>query len=241
MAKEVIVKADSIRKRRKTIKIAKLSLLILLLLLIGLYIVLQIIYSEGKFTVTLDSNSLLESGITLYDNLKNDSPKRKLEASAIEFMDNISEKWLPKDIDTEADGSHNGQNYIAYSFYIENRSNNDMDYWYELIIDDVVKNVDEAVRIKIYLNGEPTTYAKKNALSGEAEKNTIAFREDIESEERIIVLEQRKGFNSSVRDRFTIVVWIEGDDPDCVDALIGGELKMHMNITEEHIDKKDRS
>lgn len=28
-----------------------------------------------------------------------------------------------------------------------------------------------------------------------------------------------------------------GPDPDCVDALIGGEMKMHMEITEEQ--KKD--
>ena len=30
--------------------------------------------------------------------------------------------------------------------------------------------------------------------------------------------------------------FIEGDDPDCTNALIGGEMKMHMEITEEHID-----
>ena len=38
-------------------------------------------------------------------------------------------------------------------------------------------------------------------------------------------------------DRFTILIWLEGDDPDCTDALIGGEIKMHMIITEEHIEK----
>ena len=34
---------------------------------------------------------------------------------------------------------------------------------------------------------------------------------------------------------FTIVIYLEGDDPDCIDSLIGGEMKMHMDITEEHI------
>ena len=46
---------------------------------------------------------------------------------------------------------------------------------------------------------------------------------------------QRTGFNSGDIDRFTVVIWIEGDDPDCVDDLIGGMMKMHMDITEEHI------
>ena len=44
-----------------------------------------------------------------------------------------------------------------------------------------------------------------------------------------------KDFKPLDIDRFTIVVWLEGDDPDCVNAIIGGEIKMHMNIREEHI------
>ena len=37
------------------------------------------------------------------------------------------------------------------------------------------------------------------------------------------------------KDRYTIVIWIEGDDPECKNDLLGGEIKMHMDITEEHI------
>ena len=47
--------------------------------------------------------------------------------------------------------------------------------------------------------------------------------------------ECRQDFNPGDIDRFTIVIFIEGDDPDCTNALLGGELKMHMEITEEHI------
>lgn len=233
MAKTVIVTADKVRKRKKASRMIKISLLLLLLLLIVVYIILQIIYNEGKFTITLDSNDMLESGITLYDNPNHDQAHRKLEATPIKFMDNISYKWIPDDVDTEADGSHNGQNYIAYTFYVENRGKDSIDYWYEVILDDVIKNVDEAIRIRIYLNGEDTTYAKKNHLSGEAENGTVAFK-SVKDSPNTLILESRKEFNPGDIDRYTIVVWIEGDDPDCVDALIGGEIKMHMNITEEH-------
>ena len=51
----------------------------------------------------------------------------------------------------------------------------------------------------------------------------------------IAVLEQRKNLRPGKKDRFTIVIWIEGDDPECNNALLGGEIKMHMDITEEHI------
>jgi len=234
MAKEVIVVADKVKKRKRFGRIVKISLLALLLLLIVTYVILQIMYNEGGFTITLNSNETLESGIAIYESLDDTQAKRKLEATPVVFMDNISWKWLPEDIDTRSDGSHNGENYIAYSFYVENRGSQNLHYWYEFVIDDVIKNVDEAIRVMVYQNGEKEVYAKKNGLSNNAEAGTKAF---IDDKGDIIILQKRENFAPGDRDRYTIVVWIEGDDPDCVDALIGGALKMHMNLTEEHMNK----
>ena len=236
MAKEVIVTADKVRKRKKTIKVVRRSLLILLFFLVLLYIILDVIYSEGRFTVVLDSNKTLESGLAIFDSLNNSHGKRKLEATPIKFMDNISYKWIPENVDTEADGSHNGQNYIAYSFYVENQGNETINYHYEVIVDDVIKNVDEAIRIRIYRNGEETTYAKRNFIDNQPENDTIPFKE-IKNSEGTIILEKVADFKPDDLDRITVLIWLEGDDPDCTDALIGGELKMHMVITEEHIEQ----
>ena len=236
MAKEVIVTADKVRNRKRTFKIIRRALFILLIFLILLYIILDVIYSEGKFTVILDSNKSLESGMAIFDSLNNSQGKRKLEATAIKFMDNISYKWIPENVDTEADGSHNGQNYIAYSFYVENQGDRVINYHYEVIVDDIIKNVDEAIRIRIYRNGEDTTYAKKDALERQPETNTVPFR-DIKNAEGTIILESVKDFKPDDLDRYTVLIWLEGDDPDCTDALLGGELKMHMVITEEHVDQ----
>lgn len=237
MAKEVVVTASKVKKRKKIVKVVRRALLLLLLFLIILYIILEIIYNEGKFTVTLDSNKTLESGMAIFDSLNNSHGKRKLEATPIKFMDNISYKWLPKNIDEEGEGSHNGENYIAYTFFIENQGNEVLNYHYEVIVDDIIKNVDKAIRIRIYRNGEATTYAKKNHMNGEPEKDTVPF-EDIEDNKGTIIIEKVSNFKPDDLDRFTIVVWIEGDDPDCTDALLGGEIKMHMTITEEHIEQK---
>ena len=236
MAKEVIVTADKVKKRKRFIRIVRRTLLILLLFLIILYIILKIIYSEGRFTVTLDSNRTLESGLAIYDSLNNAHGKRKLEATPIKFMDNISYKWIPEKVDTEADGSHNGQNYIAYSFYVENQGSRVLNYHYEVIIDDIIKNVDNAIRIRIYRNGEDVTYAKANGLDNKPEKGTVAFK-DIKNSDGTIILEKVANFKPNDLDRYTVLVWLEGDDPDCTDALIGGEIKMHMVITEEHIEQ----
>lgn len=125
---------------------------------------------------------------------------------------------------------HNGDNYIAYTFYIENMGDETIHYWYRVYIDDVIKNVDKAIRIGIYLNGEKTVYAKANERTSAPEKGTVAFKD---AETALLV--QRKNFKSKDVDKFTVVIWVEGDDPDCIDDLLGGEMKMHMTITEEHI------
>ena len=49
------------------------------------------------------------------------------------------------------------------------------------------------------------------------------------------MLEQRIGLSPEEYDKFTIVVWLEGDDPDCVNKIIGGEIKLHMEINQERI------
>ena len=81
----------------------------------------------------------------------------------------------------------------------------------------------------IYLNGNKKVYAKINSFTSEPEKDTIPFYSEKEA-----VLEQRKDFKPNDIDKFTIVIWLEGDDPDCIDNILGGEIKMHMEIREEH-------
>ena len=53
------------------------------------------------------------------------------------------------------------------------------------------------------------------------------------------MLEQTKDFKVGDIDKYTIVIWVEGDDPECKNNLIGGEIKMHMNLIEEHILQED--
>ena len=233
--KDVVVKADRVRGWKKLWRFVKISILLLLLLLIVVYFVLKILFDDGSFIVSLDRNEMLYSGLAMYESLNDPTPKRILKAKNLQFMDNISIKWLPEDkVMTSYEGSHNGENYIAYTFYMENQGKNVLSYWYYIYMDDVIKNADEALRIMIYLNDEKTVYAKGNRLDGKEEKGTVKFRDD---EDGTIILEQRKNMHAGDLDKITVVVWIEGDDPDCVDALIGGHVRLHMKLTEEHTEK----
>lgn len=230
-AKEKI-KLNSERKqeRNRTIKAVKMGILIMLLSLSIMYFLLNIAFETGYFTVSLDPDFAQKSGLVMYEKKEEKEEKKILKATKVEFMDNISIKWLPDNLDELGDGSHNGDNYLAYTFYLENKGSNTIGYWYEIIIDDVIKNVDKAIRVMVYRNKEKTIYAKANERTGEAEEGTKKFYSSTS-----VLLEHRENFEPGEVDKFTIVIYLEGDDPDCVDALIGGDMKMHLDITEEHI------
>ncbi len=222
-----------VNKRDKIIDHIRRYLFLILLFLLIVYLVLKVIYTGGRFTITLDEAGNAAADLVIYESLENKKYKRTLSAETLEFMTNISVKWIPQDINNQAEGSHNGNNYIAYTFYIENQGPSTINYWYEIFIDDVIKNVDEAMRVMLFVNDEKTIYAKANRTTGQPEKDTVAFYS-----EESVALDKRENFAPGDIDKCTIVIWVEGDDPDCIDDLIGGEMKMHMVISEEYINNQ---
>lgn len=212
-------------------KILFIIIVVVFLLLMGLYYIIGIIYNSGNFSVTLDRNLYFDGGIIIYDNPDYKVYRSELLAPSPETFDNISHKWLPQEIDQHTGGSHNGKNYLAYTFYIENTGVDVSDYWNEVEIVDVIKNVDNAVRIRIYKDGEYVTYAK-NGPNGQPEPNTLPFLDD-----DTVALQHIENFKPGDIHKYTLVLWIEGSDPDCTDNILGGEFKVVMNFNSEHIEE----
>lgn len=222
-------KAKKEKKKKARRTIFKILLVVVILFLINIYIILALIYRGENFTVTLDSEYGRESGLVIYED-KNKYTRTFLRSEDIKYFTDISVDWLPENIDNEGDGSHNGKNYIAYTFYAENMGQDTINYWATVKIDDVIKNVDEAIRVMVIKNGNKVIYAKNNRTTEQPEQNTIPFKDN-----ETVMLEKNENFKVGDIDKYTIVIWVEGDDPECTDDLIGGEIKMHMTLTEEHI------
>lgn len=227
---EVVVSADKIRRRKKIQKISRIVLIFLIIIVIISYIVVAFMYNGYNFTITLDSNLYYENHLVIYETENYKIYRRQLRPAALEYFDNISYKWLPKDLN-DYEGSHNGDNYFAYSFYIENLGNDIEDYYMEVIIDDVVKNVDDAIRYRIYFDGEETTYAKLSPDTNEAEPGTVPFES-----EKLITSQNIEKFGPGEKHKYTIVMWLEGSDPECTDNIIGGEFRAHMEFKSEFVD-----
>lgn len=231
MNNEIELKASKVKKKKKIVKIIKLTLLIFMLLLIVSYVVMGIIYNGGNFSISLDKNLYLKNNIIIYDDPNYKVFRSELYAQTLETFDNISYKWLPEDLDNY-DGSHNGDNYVAYSFYIENMGESETDYWSEIIIDDVIKGLDDAIRIRIYKNGVYTTYAKISS-NGNPEKETVPFLSDT-----VVASDHVETFKPGDKNKYTVVIWLEGTDPECNDNILGGEIKIHMEFNSEFIEDR---
>ncbi len=126
----------------------------------------------------------------------------------------------------EHEGEHSGENYIAYTFFIKNNGEENANYRRELNINSVIKGVDEAVRVAVYIDKEKFLYAKK-AKNGNPEPGTIPFLGEWKALE-----EERLDMKPGDVDTYTVVIWLEGEDPECIDDIIGGEMKMEMLIKE---------
>lgn len=63
-------------------------------------------------------------------------------------------------------------------------------------------------------------------LKGVYQLNTEPFASD-----RTICTGLREDFEHDGMDKFTVVIWLEGEDPECLDEIIGGELELAMSFT----------
>ncbi len=224
--------AKDIAKQVKWKRIAGVALIVAVLVLLLLWIISWLLTTIGDLVISVE-NGAAQKGIIISESADGSDPTLKLTAENVEEVTNITYDWLPEGLDDEGDGSHNGQNYLAYTFYLTNNGTETLDYDSTLTVTGVAKSADEATRIMVYRNGEPLIYAKHNMDDSPLEEIVnFEFVDDVTV------------FNTSVEgiapgdvDKYTIVTWIEGEDPECIDDIMGGYIKLQwfFNIDGEEL------
>lgn len=223
------------RKRRK-LGAALLQLDRMHLLLLGLLLAVAVLFiaafaqeKMGNFTINLNRLELYRKGISIADNGDFDGATARLVANTVQDATNISIDDIPADVDG-VDGGHNGKDYMAYTYYVRNAGKEDLGYIASITLDSCAKGAEKAVRIAVYQNGERIVYAAP-ADDGGTEDGCENFLSD-----KIVCQYENKDFLVGNVDRYTIVIWMEGDDPDCVDAIIGGSVQFSMSIDADYDD-----
>ena len=214
------VRTYTVSKKVSTAVLACITILTTII-----YIASVLYTKTGNFTVNVDKFDMTEYGLSLSETRDLTLKKPELSAGINDFMTNISAGDIPADVDN-IDGEHNGENYIAYTFYLVNAGQTPVKFNYQINISEVKNDLDSALRIRLYVNGEDTTFAKTASNGSGAEPGTTEFfTSDIVT--RGVV--DNFGLGETIK--YTIVIWIEGNDPDCVDRLIGGRAKLSMGFS----------
>lgn len=179
----------------------------------------------GSFTIKVNKYDMVNQGLSLSETPDFDKTNSMLTADIVYDMTNISGEDLPDNID-KVNGNHNGRNYIAYTFYLHNSGKDTITYEGDLTVSNVTKNVDEAIRVAVYTNGEKVVYGKtKSDGSG---KESDCDEEFLTANQ--VMHTKVEDFKKGDTTKYTVVIWLEGNDPDCVDDIIGGVIKMQMDF-----------
>ena len=210
--------------RKPWFRICEIVLATLLVILLVFYGAAMLFAEKSGFTIAISDDKDSKAAISLSESADFSDPTVRLDAGGIKGATNISVLDLPESFESEG-GRHNGENYLAYTFYLKNSGTETADIRSELNIKVDRFGAADAIRVRMYRNGIDTTYAKP-AKNGEPEYNTTPFAED------------RKVFSVVEEDvdpeeiiKYTIVVWFDGDDPECVDDIKGGVVKMSLNFS----------
>ena len=262
--------ASQVRWKRR----AGVTLVVLVLVLLLLWIISWLLTTIGDLVITVDSGaakhgiSISEKNPASLSDGEDGGATFKLTADMANDVTNITYDWLPATLDLEWDGSHNGKNYLAYTFYLTNNGKELLNYQSQLQSVKAAKDADEAVRVMIYKNGEPEVFAKENRDESAFEKiykkvipdnytppETLTPPEDQvqnkeivdHTDEEIVIqpfIDSETVFNTTYEglepgqtDKYTIVMWIEGEDPECIDDIREGYVKLmwFFNIEEEEL------
>ena len=204
-----------------------------------IYAIATVYMVTGSFTVNVNKYEMVTLGLSLSEHADLSKPTSVLNARIDQAITNIAEEDLPDNVN-EIDGVHNGRNHIAYTFYLFNSGTTDeVNYEWQVKMSNVFNGIDEAIRLKLYIThlnttdtnkvNSVTTYAKTASNGSGPERGTTPFYStDIMARGRV------DDFHVGCVTKFTAVLWLEGNDPDCVDWIKGGKMKIEMNMSIIH-------
>lgn len=227
---EAVVSAYIPRRKGKLFGAALLRMDRLRIFLISGAIVLTAIFiiaigqeKTGNFTVNLNRLEMFDKGISISADANFTEPTARLLAESLDEVYDTTLDWLPENLD-DVDGSHNGQDYMAFTYYVRNAGKETVGYDATVTLNSQSKGAEKAVRVAIWENGDRIIYAAPAADGGE-EEGCVSFSGD-----KVVCSYRCENFEVGFVNKYTVVIWMEGEDPECVDSIVGGGVEFEMDI-----------
>ncbi len=227
------------------------------------FLVSTITEAKGSFTINL-TGDMLDAGFVLSEGADFQDGKSRLFADALQEVNNITMDDIARDVDKH-DGAHNGEHYFAYTFYIQNQSDKPSTYaWYFKLKDETL-SVSNAVWIMLFEDGKQVIYTRPTE-EGNAEElfgfeqplpfadlayDPAQYYERYEdgvakygikttpyANENIVAQGLIEDVQPNETHKYTVVLWVEGYDPECTDDIFGGFARFEMDFDYIPDDKK---
>lgn len=219
--------------------------------LVAGYVMASFYTQSGEFVIRVDHPG--EKRLVLSDTPDFPEELLTLTGTAIIEADNISIFDIDREV-AQIDGDHNGENYVAYTFYVKNVSYDPITYNYSLNIRRATKGIENASWVLFYQNDELEVLAKESKDGGVESQHSeweFPFQNVVKDPTQYTYNEKTgiytltthpfEGSNivkSGVReeiqpqeiDKYTVVIWLEGEDPECVNDILGGSIEMMMKF-----------
>ena len=203
----------------------RLVLFVLIFSVAAAFVVAALLQSRGAFTITTPRRDMITYGFVLSETADFKYYSHELRSMPVTNMWNTTYDWLPKNLDN-TDGEHNDPDgtYLAYTFYAKNTGEQPFKYTTSVDIAEMYRNVDDAMRLMLYVDGAPAIYAKRDK-EGQTIEGTMPFN----SATNILHLPGRLLAVGEIH-KYTVVAWLEGTDPECVNDIMGGFIKMILSF-----------
>ncbi len=192
---------------------------------------------SGNFVMNVDYDAF-NRGIVIADNRTMENAGPQLMAESVQDAKDITYRWLDISSAVETDGNFFDPDitYLSYTFYLQNIGSEVVDLTYSMRITDVYKDLDEAIRVILIDDGVQTIYQKQDEADEfgvlptypvSMPTSTVFIDEDTVFRKTLV------GFAPNAIRKFTILIWLEGEDPDTTDDVLGGLIKFRMTFSIE--------
>lgn len=212
-------------------KVAIVTVVTVLVFLSTVYAFLKIASSrEGFLQISSAPSELKDKNISLSIRRDFKDKTTSLKTKINKNMNNITYAWIPSTIGSK-DGDDSRHNFVVYTFYVKNTGLEPVKYSEEVTMVTSTNGAEKALRVMVLRNDElPRVYAAPKGVTNEPE-----FIGDETTDKAINFLDEHTVYKASNTNfkkgevvKYTLVVWFEGEDPECVDAILGGEVKVGM-------------
>ncbi len=214
-------------------------------LLGGTLFVAWITEERGHFTINLTAD-MMKEGFLLSETNDFSEEKTKLYSDEIVNVNATSINVINRGI-AEKDGNNNGPGYLSFTFYLTNDGDMTVDYGYTVNITSETMNALDASWMMFFEDDKQIVYAKmsgdgnpeelygykigpfiEQAYDPEAQYYTEDGLAGIITTPYIDDHTALQGYVQELEPgevkKYTIVIWVEGDDPDCTNAIMGGHV-----------------